>query len=84
MAIPVASLKLPPIQTLSYATTRAKAWDDIVTGHADETFARTWSMQNKKLGSYAFSLANENKRGAVTGAVKVLLLSLRCEHCVQY
>ncbi|KAJ3552995.1 hypothetical protein NM688_g3858 [Phlebia brevispora] len=75
LSIPVASLKLPPITSLSYSTTRAKDWDDILTGHTDETFARTWSMQNKKLGKYAFSMATESKRGAVTGAVKAVCVS---------
>ena len=75
LSIPITSLKLPPITTLAYSTTRAKDWDDVITGHSDETFARTWSIQNKKLGKYAFSMANETKRGAATGAVKAVCVS---------
>ncbi|KAF7796706.1 hypothetical protein EIP86_007889 [Pleurotus ostreatoroseus] len=75
LSIPIASLKLAPITSISYSTTRAKDWDDILTGHTEETFARTWTMQNKKLGKYAFSMANETKRGAVTGAVKAVCVS---------
>ncbi|KIY43473.1 Utp21-domain-containing protein [Fistulina hepatica ATCC 64428] len=67
LSVPVASLKFPPITSISYSSARAKDWDDIVTGHVDETFARTWTMLNKKVGKYAFGLA--------AGAVKAVCVT---------
>lgn len=76
LSIPIASLKLPPITTLSFSTTRSKDWDDIVTGHTDETFARTWSMKDKKMGKHTLSLSSEGKKGPVVGSVKVTFTHL--------
>ena len=63
LSIPVASLKFPPISSLSYSPTRAKDWDDILTAHFDETFARSWNMQAKKLGKNNFGFADAVKKG---------------------
>lgn len=79
LSIPVASLKLPPISTMSFSTTRSKDWDDILTGHTDETFARTWSMKDKKMGKHTFSLATEAKKGIAVGSAKVrTMLAILC------
>ncbi|THG98692.1 hypothetical protein EW026_g3542 [Hermanssonia centrifuga] len=75
LSIPITSLKLPPITTISYATTRAKDWDDILTGHTDETIARTWSMKDKKMGKHKFSISTESKRGAIVGSIKTVCVS---------
>ncbi|KIL69996.1 hypothetical protein M378DRAFT_184349 [Amanita muscaria Koide BX008] len=61
LSIPVASLKFPPITSISYSSVRAKDWDDIITAHSDETFARTWSMLNKRLGKHTFGFAEDIK-----------------------
>ncbi|KAJ7219436.1 Utp21 specific WD40 associated putative domain-containing protein [Mycena pura] len=61
LSIPLASLKLPPITSISHSSARAKDWDDILTGHADETFARTWTMQGKKLGKHSLGFAGASK-----------------------
>ncbi|KAG8746806.1 hypothetical protein FRC12_014216 [Ceratobasidium sp. 428] len=53
LAIPISHLKLPAINSLSYSSTRSKDWEDVLTSHAGETFARTWSVQNKKLGKWS-------------------------------
>ncbi|KZT09652.1 Utp21-domain-containing protein [Laetiporus sulphureus 93-53] len=74
-SIPVASLKLPPINAVSYSAARARDWDDILTAHADETFARTWSMKEKKIGKYAFGFGNGGKKGAPVGSVKAVCVS---------
>lgn len=71
LSIPIDSLKLPPIIALSYSMTRAKDWDDVLTGHTDETFARTWSMKDKKMGKHTFTLAGEKKKGVPVGSAKV-------------
>ncbi|KAJ7741593.1 Utp21 specific WD40 associated putative domain-containing protein [Mycena maculata] len=74
LSIPLASLKFPPITSISYSSSRAKDWDDILTGHIDETFARTWTMQNKKLGKHSLGFADaangKLKERGVLGSVK--------------
>jgi hypothetical protein len=75
LSIPLASLKFPPITSISYSASRAKDWDDILTGHTDETFARTWTMQSKKLGKHSLGFADavkgKSKERTVLGSVKV-------------
>lgn len=75
LSIPLTSLKFPPIIGLSYSTTRTKDWDDILTAHADETFARTWSMKDKKLGKHTFGFGTEGKKAPTSGAVKSVCVS---------
>ncbi|KAI0934749.1 hypothetical protein AcV5_006491 [Taiwanofungus camphoratus] len=75
LSIPITSLKFPSITSLSYSTTRAKEWDDIITAHAEETFARTWTMKDKKLGKYTFSVAGGGKKATSVGAVKAVCVS---------
>ena len=58
--MPVASLKLPPITQLSFSTTRAKDWDDILTAHKQEAVARTWTIREKRLGKHVMKLLDEN------------------------
>ncbi|TRM62583.1 Utp21 specific WD40 associated putative domain-containing protein [Schizophyllum amplum] len=45
--------KLGPITSLACEPARSKDWDDVVTAHAGDRFARTWTTQNKRLGKYA-------------------------------
>jgi U3 small nucleolar RNA-associated protein 21 len=71
LSIPLASLKFPPITSLSYSSARAKDWDDILTGHTDETVARSWTMQGKKVGKHTMALREEKGKGVV-GSIKVL------------
>ncbi|KIP12285.1 hypothetical protein PHLGIDRAFT_124190 [Phlebiopsis gigantea 11061_1 CR5-6] len=75
LSIPVDSLKLPPITALSYSMTRAKDWDDVLTGHTDETFARTWSVKDKKMGKHTFALQGEKKKGVPVGSVKAVCVT---------
>lgn len=72
MSIPVASLKFPPITSISFSSARAKDWDDVLTGHIDESFARSWSVVNKKLGKYSFSTVLDEKDENFKGTVKVI------------
>lgn len=80
LSIPIESLKLPPVTALSYSMTRAKDWDDVLTGHTDETFARTWSMKDKKLGKHTFALAGEGKKSGPVGSVKVRSITALHKH----
>ncbi|KAF9469440.1 Utp21 specific WD40 associated putative domain-containing protein [Collybia nuda] len=61
LSIPLASLKFPPITSISNSPSRAKDWDDILTAHTDETFARSWTMLGKKLGKYNFGFVDDIK-----------------------
>jgi len=72
LSTPIASLKFPPIVAMSHSTGRAKDWDDIVTSHVDEGFARSWSLINKKHGKHSFKFdPDEKRKGPPTGSVKV-------------
>ncbi|KAI0691037.1 Utp21-domain-containing protein [Cytidiella melzeri] len=75
LSIPVASLKLPPVTSISFSTIRTKDWDDILTGHTDETFARTWTMKDKKMGNHTFTLSSDTKKRDVVGSVKATCIS---------
>jgi len=75
LSIPLASLKFPPITSISYSSARSKDWDDILTAHSDETFARTWTMLGKRLGKYNFGFMEDpkgkGKERKAAGAAKV-------------
>ncbi|KAL1663266.1 Utp21 specific WD40 associated putative domain-containing protein [Schizophyllum commune] len=58
--------KLAPITSLASSTAHAKDWDDVVTAHAGDRFARTWSTQNKRLGRYALEGEGVVKATALT------------------
>ncbi|KAG7092662.1 hypothetical protein E1B28_008998 [Marasmius oreades] len=60
-SVPVGSLKFPAAIAISHSSARSKDWDDILTAHTDEIFARTWTMQGKRLGKYSFSFAEAAK-----------------------
>ncbi|OCH93410.1 Utp21-domain-containing protein [Obba rivulosa] len=75
LSIPVASLKFPPISAISYSSARTKDWDDILTAHSDETFARTWTMKDKKVGKYTFGFTDAGKKGAPVGSVKAVCVT---------
>jgi hypothetical protein len=69
ISVPLASLKHSSISALSFSTTRYKDWDDILTAHSDEAYARTWSMLNKRLGKHALG-AVENGKSRTPGMIK--------------
>ncbi|KAJ7273299.1 Utp21 specific WD40 associated putative domain-containing protein [Mycena rebaudengoi] len=79
LSIPITSLKFPPVTSISYSSSRAKDWDDILTGHTDETFARTWTMQSKKLGKHSLGFADsakgKTKERGVLGSVKAVCVT---------
>ncbi|KAG6885879.1 hypothetical protein C0993_008398 [Termitomyces sp. T159_Od127] len=79
LSIPLASLKFPPITSMSYSTTRSKDWDDILTAHSEETFARSWTMLNKKLGKHNFgfndTVKGKSKERPLLGSVKAVCVT---------
>ncbi|KAG6829189.1 hypothetical protein H0H92_005389 [Tricholoma furcatifolium] len=79
LSIPIASLKFPPITSISYSSTRSKDWDDILTAHSEETFARSWTMLNKKLGKHTFgfndAVKGKSKERPPLGSVKAVCVT---------
>ncbi|KAI0672967.1 Utp21-domain-containing protein [Trametes maxima] len=75
LSIPIASLKFPAINSLSYSTTRTKDWDDILSAHNDESVARTWTMKDKRVGKYVFTVAGEQRQGTTVGSVKAVCVT---------
>lgn len=75
LSIPLASLKFPPVTAISYSSARAKDWDDILTAHTDESFARSWTMLGKKVGKYSLGFSSaakgKSKTRPLLGSVKV-------------
>jgi U3 small nucleolar RNA-associated protein 21 len=67
LAIPISHLKLPAITSLSYSSTRSKDWEDILTSHTGETFARTWTVRDKKLGKWSMGGAERAKGVSAKG-----------------
>ena len=60
--------KFPPIISIVQENSRANDWDNILTAHQDETFARTWTSKNKKLGKHKLNTIDE-------GLVKSIAIS---------
>ncbi|KAH9063481.1 Utp21-domain-containing protein [Lactarius vividus] len=74
ISVPLASLKHSSVTALSFSTTRYKDWDNILTAHSDETYARTWSMLNKRLGKHALGVV-ENGKPRTVGTIKAVCVS---------
>ncbi len=49
-------LKLSPVVAMSSETIRARDWDNIVTCHASDSHAYTWSYERKALGKHRLPL----------------------------
>lgn len=56
LGLSVDQLKNPPIIGMSSSSTRAKDWDDVLTAHAEDSSARTWKVQDKRLGEWQFDM----------------------------
>ncbi|TFK63228.1 Utp21-domain-containing protein [Pluteus cervinus] len=78
LSIPLASLKFPTITSISHSSSRAKDWDDILTAHTDETFARSWTMLGKKLGKHNLGFTSTTKgkgKNRLLGSVKAVCVT---------
>ena len=75
LSVPLTSLKNSSVTSLAFSTTRSKDWDDILTAHTDETYARTWSMLNKRLGQHALGITEKGKTRTV-GVIKASLVGV--------
>lgn len=45
-------LKLPQIVDFDINMAKVKQWDNVITCHANDNAARTWTSKNKRLGSH--------------------------------
>ena len=72
--MPIASFKFAPVTSLSFSTTRSKDWDDVLSAHTDESFARTWSVQNKKHGKHKLPVhaSTGKKKAMLEGSVNAV------------
>lgn len=61
-------IKFPPIVSIVQENARVGEWDNILTAHQDETFARTWNSKNKKIGKHKLATIDE-------GIVKSIAIS---------
>lgn len=61
-------MKFPPIVSMVQENAREGDWDNILTAHQDETFARTWNSKNKKVGKWKLDTIDE-------GIVKSIAIS---------
>jgi U3 small nucleolar RNA-associated protein 21 len=60
LSVKAMSLKFQPITAIASSSTRSKDWEDVVTAHVDDRFARTWRVQEKKAGRWSFDVAEDN------------------------
>lgn len=68
LGVPVKSLKWNPIVRLSSQTIRSKDWEDVVTAHEGDSFARTWKLQDKKAGRWALETQDGTVSAVCTSA----------------
>ena len=47
--------KFSEITAIALETNRVGDWENVVTAHRDETFARTWDMRTKRVGRWTFA-----------------------------
>lgn len=51
--------KFPEITTMCIENARLGDWENVITGHKDEKEARTWDMQNKRVGRWTFATTDD-------------------------
>lgn len=64
---PVSSMrdKFPEIISISSSQAREGDWENIITAHKDEKFARTWDSRNKRVGRHTLSTVDDGFAKAV-------------------
>ena len=60
--------KFPEIIALAIENARIGDWENVITAHKDEKFARTWDMRTKRVGRWTFPTSDD-------GFVKSVALS---------
>ncbi|KAJ9115237.1 hypothetical protein QFC20_001104 [Naganishia adeliensis] len=67
LSVSVTSLKFQPVLAMSSSSTRSKDWEDVVTAHMNDSYARTWRVQDKKAGRWSLDVQD--------GAVKTVCVT---------
>lgn len=65
LAVEASSLKLTPTTSLSYSTLRSRDWDDVLTTHANDKHAHTWTVRNKHMNPNTLNVARSKRSSAV-------------------
>jgi len=68
LGVPVKSLKWSPIVRISSEVTRSKDWEDVVTMHEGDSYARSWRLQDKKAGRWALDVEDGAVSAVCTSA----------------
>lgn len=55
IAGPTIKGKLPEIIDIAIENSREGEWDNVITAHKDEIFARTWDSKNKRIGKHTLA-----------------------------
>ncbi|KAF8334258.1 Utp21-domain-containing protein [Cantharellus anzutake] len=76
LSIPLSHFKLTPITSLSFSSARSRDWEDLLTAHSSysiqevsgssgsgSSFARTWSVQDHRLGRWTMGPKVVDSRG---------------------
>jgi len=59
-ALSTSQTEVPLVDKMAWNTAKRLEWDDLITISHGEKIARTWSVQNKKLGKHVFDLGSVN------------------------
>ncbi|KAK6875438.1 U3 small nucleolar RNA-associated protein 21 [Candida tropicalis] len=51
--------KFPEIISITSSTAREGEWENVITAHKDEPFARTWDSRNKRVGRHVLKTVDE-------------------------
>lgn len=51
--------KFPEIISIAIENTRLGEWDNVITAHQNEKFARTWDTRSKRVGKHRFSTTDD-------------------------
>lgn len=68
LAVEASSLKLPAVSSMSYSTLRSRDWDDVLTTHAGDRYAHTWTVRDKHMNKAVLSVARTKKSTAIATA----------------
>lgn len=68
LAVEASSLKLTPATSMSFSTLRSRDWDDVLTTHAGDRNAHTWTVRNKRMNTAVLNVARSKKSNAVATA----------------
>ncbi|KAG0677697.1 hypothetical protein C6P40_000714 [Pichia californica] len=58
--------KFPPIISIAQENSRIGEWDNVLTAHQDEKFARSWNSKNKKIGKHQLNTIDEGIVKSIT------------------